>query len=584
MFLAATGLEETWNADDELLFLGPWCLKRDRREAWGARRHQVLPDPWAALEDRQRAARECADIHDRLLEALGSGLEGLHGEKRSPNAWRVLLSPWLVRYVQVMMDRYRRLTFALDRHPGFKTVRLARKDRIFVGDAYGFFVASFEDPYNFQLVTSLLDALGVEAPEIPLTVAPPSDPAARIHDRAPAGAAKRAGRWLVDRAAGARRWPIMLHGMPSSGALSLSLAPEACVLGARLAPVPPSRREPKRSNLLAAFRPKTSFESVLAKTLADDVPSLYVEGYARLRGDAEAAMPHPPLVLASADGWTFDESFKACAARAADAGTRLVAIQHGGGYGLYARIWQEETERSVADSYWTWGWAAAENDGRLRDAPAPSLSFAPDDGRPGEGLLLVGTYQPLWRYGFQSQPQAEQFESYLNERGDYFAALPPSLRKASSARLSFDMGWDQAGRLSARAPEVAVERPNGPLHERLRSAALSVFDHPATSFLEALALGRPTLLFWNPEAWDARPQARPLLEALRRARVLHDDPASAARETVEAMKNPSAWWSRPDAREAVAAFRERYCLTSPDWKRIWTSAFREELSAAKARA
>lgn len=35
MFLATTALSEFWDKDQEILFLGSWCLRYDRRSEWG---------------------------------------------------------------------------------------------------------------------------------------------------------------------------------------------------------------------------------------------------------------------------------------------------------------------------------------------------------------------------------------------------------------------------------------------------------------------------------------------------------------------------------------------------------------------
>ena len=51
MFLATTALSEFWDPTEEMLCLGSWCLRYDRRAQWERLRYQVLPCPW---DDRQR--------------------------------------------------------------------------------------------------------------------------------------------------------------------------------------------------------------------------------------------------------------------------------------------------------------------------------------------------------------------------------------------------------------------------------------------------------------------------------------------------------------------------------------------------
>lgn len=580
MFLATTGLKETWPANGEVVLLGSFCLKRGQPPP--ARLLRVLPDPWANLEDRRKAYLECMGAHEALLPALADALNAAAGARLSQRAWRILLSPWLIRFVQSVKDRHARLSLAFDALPDVGTSVLAAADRRPPGDTLGFVLEVFEDRYNFQLASRLVEAMGKPARAVAL---PAQAPRA---DSTPLPLAKRAAFRLTALAARSRRWPLMMHGLAlpegNSVPLALSLAPDACVFNTStseaLSVLEPDWK--RRETLLAGFAPRGEFERVLAASIAAELPLIFLEGFSRLSASAESALPKIPRVLASADGWSYDELFKMCAARAADRGARLVAIQHGGGYGQYGRIWQEDVERSVADSYWTWGWSSLDGDHKLRNVPAPSLSQTGDDS-PGDGLVLVGAHQPRWRYGFQSQALAEQFDGYLADRDAFFRALPAGLHGRCAARLSpHDMEWGQEARLKESAPRVAVEIAAGPLRERLAEAALAVFDQPGTAFLEALAYGRPTLLFWNPEVWDERASAKPLLDGLRRARILHDGPEAAAHEAVEALKDPRAWWARDKARAAVSAFRERFCLASPDWRRRWAELLRAELAAAEA--
>ncbi|MEQ1919817.1 MAG: LIC12162 family protein [Elusimicrobiota bacterium] len=584
MFLATTALEETWPQEGEVVLFGSYCLKRDQLAS--KRIVRTLPDPWSSPNDRKKAYRECMDAHETLLPALADSLNAANGTTHSLRAWRILLSPWLIRYVQSVKDRHERLRLAFDAYPGIETSVLAAADRIPPVDTHGFVIRVFEDHYNFQLASQLIDAMGIRARAIALSVPEPTDTFTTVNAPARLGRAKKAAFRMVELAARARRWPLMLNGLaiPSgnTGALICALAPDAWILNTSSEKdsydLDPDTN--KRNALLGGFTPRSEFERVLARSISGELPLIFLEGFPRLSRSAAITLPKAPRVLVSTDGWTYDELFKACAARAVDAGSRLVAIQHGGGYGQYGRIWQEDVERSVADSYWTWGWSRLDGDPKLRSVPAPSLSWIGDDA-PGEGLLLVGAHQPRWRYGFQSQALAEQFDGYLSDRESFFRALPAGLLGDCAARLSpHDMGWSQEARLHESVPQVKIEFASGPLRERLSKAALAVFDQPGTAFLEALAYGRPTLLFWNPEIWDERASAKPLLDGLRRARILHDRPESAAREAAAALKDPRAWWSRPETRAAVAAFRENFCLTAPDWRRRWAAMLRAELAAA----
>jgi|CXWL01.1.fsa_nt_gi putative transferase (TIGR04331 family) len=468
-----------------------------------------------------------------LLAGLSERLNDIHGECRSPRYWRIVLGPWLMRFVQVARDRFQRGALA-------PSGRTAPRDALeFIVRCYG-----------------------------------------RDHSPTPP---RRAVAKLALRIGAKRRSALTCDlGLPPRELLRLGLAGfSAWPLPLKDVPLAVPSTDQARRARLRGLPANTEFEKAVARVLPDEFPWLHLEGRATHEASLTAAKLAAPAVLVSTDGWHFNEAFKTVAGSFAERGTRLVAVQHGGGYGLYARIWQEELERAIADSYWCWGWSGLESDKRLRDVPAPSLSVAPDSGAPGQGLLLVGTDQPRLRWGFQSQALGESFGRYLEDRDIFFSELG-GLRGQCSVRLSQDdMGWEQSSRLSSRFPEIKVETAAGPLHQRLRRCALTVIDHPATSLLEALALDRPTLMFWRPDVWDCRPSVAPLLDGLRRAGILFDEPLAAARAAAEAWHHPQVWWSRREVRAAVLAFRAQFAFSSPNWRKRWAQALKAEVAAAR---
>lgn len=41
--LVTTALEETWDTNDSMLFLGEWCKRYSRRDVWQAINYEALP-------------------------------------------------------------------------------------------------------------------------------------------------------------------------------------------------------------------------------------------------------------------------------------------------------------------------------------------------------------------------------------------------------------------------------------------------------------------------------------------------------------------------------------------------------------
>lgn len=122
MFLGTMALSDFWERDREILFLGSWCLRHDRRREWEGLRYAVMPCPWEDRERFHHAAQYIDEYYERLLGDLTDVLNAAHDISRRQRYWRVLIGPWLLEYLHVLYDRYVRLTDALGRHPGLETI------------------------------------------------------------------------------------------------------------------------------------------------------------------------------------------------------------------------------------------------------------------------------------------------------------------------------------------------------------------------------------------------------------------------------------------------------------------------------
>ncbi|MFI5351159.1 MAG: hypothetical protein ACHQ2Z_16565, partial [Elusimicrobiota bacterium] len=156
MFLATTALEETWNKQDEILFLGTWCLRHSRRRSWETLRHRVLPSPWNDAQASRDALAEAGAASENLLRRLSEHLNRVHGTTKSLRYWRLVLGPWLLGYVSSFADRDLHLRAALKDSPGLRTRVLDPRDYAVPRDTAQAALWRWSDRFNFQLYSQAL--------------------------------------------------------------------------------------------------------------------------------------------------------------------------------------------------------------------------------------------------------------------------------------------------------------------------------------------------------------------------------------------------------------------------------------------
>ncbi len=596
MFLATTALTEFWGDSPELFCLGQWCLRHDRQAEWASRRVEVLPCPWDDRERFYRAAQEADAASERLLCHLSGYLNVTHGVSYPKRYWRILFGSWLAQYVHVIHDRYTHLAEALTAHPDLQTIVMDPASFRVPNDTADTMNLINGDPYNLQLFSQLLQEMGHRFPARPFRgswTAPENGEITK--DRTWLQRLTRTGVdlavWLAKRAQGSR-WRVDFHDLDCS---KLVLVPLIARMGGRVLPahlheawahdVPSPQFDDRRTGL-SDLPWSSEFERLAVRLLPHHFPTLYLEGYHTARAEAMRRSPAAPLVIVSATVWYFNEPFKFVAAEAAHAGTKLVAVQHGGGYGMYRFCPSELLEVRTADTFLAWGWTDQQPGARYRNLPNPKLSSLVKNRRnivptpEARTILFVATCHPRYLYRFQSTPVGSQWTDYIQWQRRFLKQVPARVRAAVVFRpYLYDYGHGLRAQVSADAPEMRWENGTS-MAERLRHSRLVVIDHLGTTLLETLALNIPTIMFWDPRRWEVREDAAPYLDELRDAGMLWDSPEAAATKVAQIAGNPRTWWENQQVQAARRRFADHYALAQEDWVDWWARAF-DELMAGQ---
>jgi len=109
----------------------------------------------------------------------------------------------------------------------------------------------------------------------------------------------------------------------------------------------------------------------------------------------------------------------------------------------------------------------------------------------------------------------------------------------------------------------------------MRKAKIVVIDHPHTSFLNALAINNPSVLYWDHEVYLMGPEAEPYFQVLRDAGILYKDPVGAAEKINEIFDNSGEWWLSSKVQDARKGFCDRFAYARKDWLEVWVKELKE---------
>jgi putative transferase (TIGR04331 family) len=586
VFLATTALIEFWDREDEIVFLGPWCRRYDRRADWESLRYTTMPSPW---DDRKRyydAASYLDACGERMLVRLADYLNAAHDVSYTTRYWRIVIGQWLMVFLCSVYDRHALLMEAFERY-GDSATRALDPSSFRIpssGDAATWWLGA--DAYNLQIFSQLFTALGRSFPSRPCSPALfPLSPDQR-------GPARSRSRRFIANAAGllarvvesaiARPDRVALYhtSIPSSTAWSLSLRS-----GFRVIPLSTVGDEvsddippvfDRRRNGLATFESTDAFERIFVALLPQAFPTLYLEGYERLRDTTHRRHRSRAATIVTETGWYGSETFKHFAAAAAEKHVRLVASQHGLAYGIYRFMPYYLHETRFSDAFLSWGWAETHDFGH-RNWPHPRLSqIGRVRRRQPTGVVMVATAAPRYLHMFHSSPVGGQWEDYLDWERRYLSSLSSQQRSALRFRPApgEDVGLAPWSRIADRFPEIQLSDRQH-FADELARASLMVVDHPGTAFAEALQADVPTIAFWDPDRWEMRERAAADFASLRRLGIVCDSPERAAEQTMAVYDDPTRWWQQRDVRAARDHFVGRYAAGSVKWHGFWGARLKD---------
>ncbi len=570
--LVSSPIEQTWPADRPIIFLGEWCLRHSRRNAWENLDYSVAPYHW---DDRSRIPGDLAyisDVYESLLPQLAQVLNDLHGVDYSTRYWRIVVGWWLFYFAQVFFDRWQVIQDAAQAYPDAELFRLAPGNALrATPDMPTALEASLSDSWNERLSADVAERwtnLSVR------TVAGREMPTA--HDIQRGSSTQPPEPSLRSRIYGTFTWPISwlsrqrifygegvsLHQdyLPVPAKVRLSLLMRQVPSPGRTERPPPASPEMSWRSWKLPAGTAGRFAEALAEAVPQYLPSCFLEGYEAASAVGRTfEMSGRPRVIMTANAFSSDSCWLMWAAAQCELGSKLVIGQHGGHYGTGAWSAPQMHEVAISDRYLSWGWTDAAQP-KVRAAPAINLIGSRELKPASQGAcLLVNMALPQQSYWMYSVPVGPQVGRYFDDQFQFAAALSSEVRSHLLVRrFPQEYHWDVTARWRENDRRIKLVPSGVKMKKLLRHTRLYVATYNATTFLESFTHGVPTVMFWNPRFWELSADAEPYFEALRDVGVLFDDPVSCAKHVSAIWSDVSAWWLEPGVQRAVASFTNRF--------------------------
>lgn len=569
--LVTTALESTWPVEGPILFLGSWCCSFSRQDFWSSLDYEIISYHW---DDRKKLLKDYSQleiVYEQFLVVLADRLNEIHGTKFPIRFWRILIGPWLYTSIQVIFDRWYMLTKAIKHEKSMNVFVLDNGVSSLITDDMDAFNNAIEtDIWNEALYSYLLKNF-FQSEVLIKNVKNNID----LEDR-------KILFWRGGLKVKLRKLSNILSRILSGDNDVFIIAPHMSFLKQILLHVK-LRQFPvlwfrdkeelgykndfqlrKKMKLRCETDILPDFASVLNELLLNLIPRAYLEGFEHLLNSSNSqGWPKKPNTIFTSNSYASDEQFKCWVGGKVINGSKLIIGQHGGNFGMSFLSSHEAHQMKIADKWFSWGWSS---DFTPKVVPVGNFKskFTRIKHRDSGDALMTTMTLPKYSYYLYSVPIAGQLADYLDDQLKFAKALPDYILNNLRVRLyTLDRGWDQKARWQTLNNKISFDNNKRSLVDSLRSSRVFIGTYNATTYLEAFSVNMPSILFWNPLHWEVNAETATYFERLKRVKVLHDTPTSAATHLVKIWNNVDDWWFDNEVQDIIDDFNSRYSMQNP---------------------
>ena len=362
--LITTALEETWEKNNNILFLGEWCKRPNREHYWTKLNFQTLPYHWNDRGKLQKDYLLSKIIYNQLILKLSQNFNSFHNTNYSNRYWKIILGPWLSSFIQLVLERYENLKKLKDKNYNLETIILdINKDLLLPSNIESYYRSLMTDTWNHFIFSEILKT---------------SDLFKNIHKKK--GEFKDSenfnsyfrykynskSRNIYSQLSSLFKKKILKEKYLISESY-LGLIDEI-KLNFKLGCLPKlNSMEPqiekkidwefRHKFILNNFNPENDFEKIIKHLIILQTPTTYFENYKKMcLMIKDINWPSNPKIIFTSHFLQKTKQAFYTAEKIEKENSKLIMGQHGGVYGQYEFSTIQDHELDVGDKFLSWGW------------------------------------------------------------------------------------------------------------------------------------------------------------------------------------------------------------------------------------
>ena len=299
---------------------------------------------------------------------------------------------------------------------------------------------------------------------------------------------------------------------------------------------------------------------LLDRLIPEHIPKIYLEGYKNtLKFIDRLPWPKQPKFIYSSNSFYNDDIFNIyLAEQKRKYKTKFISGQHGGSYFSSKYSFDQKLQFDISDFFLTWGPKNKYSNKYVRMhnfLNNKKINFTK------KGRLLFIDYE-LSRFpcgiGITIFMQIKHLQS-LEDRFIFFEKINSKIQNLSTIKLyPEDFGWMTKERYETRGIICNFSKRNDNLYKLLGKSRICISNINSTVFLQTLNINFPTIIFFNKNIELMNKEFLLDLNNLKDAGVVFYTPEEAANQVNLVWDSVNDWWNSKKVQNAVSIFCSKY--------------------------
>ena len=555
---------------------------------------KIIRYPFTEPNQIKKASEYCDRIYEEVLGYLSKYLNKEHNLDWSKRSWRILIGPWLSRFIETSYEKWRVIENLKKKCPRIKIkIHTIRNFNFSCYDHDDFSNKNQSDEWNEQILAymikknSLLKLKNVNKTK---KLSLKSSKKKKIDiliffKKIILLSLSKFLKLFIKRNDGII-YSSYINGVINKLKLCFSLGQFPQIYSftdyhhnySSLEKI----TEKRKLNIKFQNRKKDKFFIIIEDLMNKMFPVIYLERFKYLKSlSNNRTFPiNPKFILTSCPPITKDETFKFWVSSQVHDNKKLFMMQHGGApYGTaYFQPTVPKHEIKISDKFLSWGWGEGK---KILKVPAPTiLNQSAKYLRSGKILLLfheprkyITTFQvdSLW---------GERSSMYYKQQSDFLLSLPKNLMnkfffKFFPGQDSFNQIKNQISEFnkystkSLRKIILKKLEPNPNFNLIQKNYELLIFNYNSTGFYESIGMGRPCILFLDKKIMPFSNKEEKIFGKLKKAGILHYDKKVLIHHLNSINNNINKWWNSKEVTLARKIFCSRFVSSNDDYLKIY---------------